>query len=816
MKTIKSLLLITFVIISTTLSANSTVWPKEIKTSAAKITVYQPQPLSFKNNKLECMAAVSIVESGKSDPVFGSFWAEGMMSTNRDTRVVSLESLNINNIKFPGITDANLIKKYASLIENDAARWDLDMALDDLLATLESNQTEQNLSEKLSVDPPSIIFKNKYSVLVTIDGEPIWQKDNATGFDRVVNTPFTIIKQSYSLYLYGGGFWYSASRLDGPWSPMTSVPKSLSAIDKAMKKSEKENDVVNPTVPAQIVISYEPAELIQSNGKAEFAPLEGTGLLYITNSDDAIFMHIDSQKYFVLISGRWYRAGNLSGPWEYTAADALPSDFAQIPADSDMSDVLASVAGTEEAREAVLDAQIPQTAKVDRNSARATVEYDGNPRFEAVDGTQMSYAVNTSSSVIKAEGMYYVVEDGVWFVSSNPNGPWEVATMRPQAVSQIPPSSPVYNVKYVYIYDVTPQYVYMGYTPGYLGTYIYGPVVVYGTGYHYRPWYGSYYYARPYTWGFNMRYNPWTGWSINLGYSFSWFHFDVWGHHHYRPGWCGGWWGPPVYRPPYHVHRPPHHPYPGHGNRPSDHYYGRNPHTKDINRHHTNNIYNHRGDVITQTKPSRPIYGGNSSRPGPSVSNRPGTRPTTPEAVKPGTRPAVRPETRPGTSGQTRPTTRPESRPGNSEQTRPSTRPTTRPAGNSRPVSKEGTTTNRAPRPSVSRESVTVDREGNVYQRNKEGNVQQYNGRNWENVNRNSSNQQNVNRQIEQRQRGNTNASVKYQNTQRGGNVGSSYSKPRATNTPKATAPAARQAFPKRQQPAARQAHSNSSTRRTH
>ena len=110
--------------------------------------------------------------------------------------------------------------------------------------------------------------------------------------------------------------------------------------------------------------------------------------------------------------------------------------------------------------------------------------------------------------------------------------------------------------------------------------------------------------------------------------------------------------------------------------------------------------------------------------------------------------------------------------------------------------------------------AVSVDREGNVYQRNKEGNVQQYNGRNWENVNGNNSNQQNVNRQIEQRQRGNTNASAKYQNTQRGGNVGSSYSKQRTTSAPKATAPAARTASPKKQQPAARQSHSNSSTRR--
>ena len=35
----------------------------------------------------------------------------------------------------------------------------------------------------------------------------------------------------------------------------------------------------------------------------------------------------------------------------------------------------------------------------------------------------------------------------------------------------IPPSSPVYYVTYVRIYGSTPDVVYIGYTPGYLGSY---------------------------------------------------------------------------------------------------------------------------------------------------------------------------------------------------------------------------------------------------------------------------------------------------------------------------------------------------------
>ncbi len=73
-------------------------------------------------------------------------------------------------------------------------------------------------------------------------------------------------------------------------------------------------------------------------------------------------------------------------------------------------------------------------------------------------------------------------------------------------MDDIPPSCPVYNVRYVYIFDATPEVIYMGYLPGYVGCYPYYGTVVYGTGHHYAPWRGrSHYYTRPATWGFHAR-----------------------------------------------------------------------------------------------------------------------------------------------------------------------------------------------------------------------------------------------------------------------------------------------------------------------
>ena len=310
--------------------------------------------------------------------------------------------------------------------------------------------------------------------------------------------------------------------------------------------------------------------------------------------------------------GRWYKSRTLSSnsQWEYTAADKLPADFAKIPEGSPKDNVLARVGGTDAAREAVMDAQIPQTAKVDRRTATTSVTYNGDPQFQSINGTKLQYAVNTSSTVLRYKGEYYVVDNGVWFISENPTGPWAVSTERPDDLDMIPPSSPAYNTKYVNVYDVTPDYVYMGYTPGYLNSYIYGPTVVYGTGFYYDPWFGSYYYPRPWSWGFNFGYNPWYGWSFGFGYSYDWFNTGFgypWGG---RNGGCG-WWGPSIYQPAYFGW--------GGGYRHYGGYYGRNGNVTINRRNYTNinynnNIYRNRGGVISRDN-SR-VASGNNNRGG--------------------------------------------------------------------------------------------------------------------------------------------------------------------------------------------------------
>ena len=89
---------------------------------------------------------------------------------------------------------------------------------------------------------------------------------------------------------------------------------------------------------------------------------------------------------------------------------------------------------------------------------------------------------------VQITGCYYAVDNGVWFTSAKATGPWAVADSIPKdEIAKIPPSSPVYNTTYVNVYESTPEVVYTGYTPGYLWSYPYYGVPVYGTHQYTRP-----------------------------------------------------------------------------------------------------------------------------------------------------------------------------------------------------------------------------------------------------------------------------------------------------------------------------------------
>jgi hypothetical protein len=119
-----------------------------------------------------------------------------------------------------------------------------------------------------------------------------------------------------------------------------------------------------------------------------------------------------------------------------------------------------------------------------------------------------------------------------------------VASSVPEVIYTIPLSSPIHYVTYVRVYGTTPTEVYVGYTPGYLGTVASSDgVVVYGTGYAYSPWIGTAWYGAPYTYGLAAApvYNAAVGWTFGFGMGLAtaaWVD-PYWGGAYYHAGYWG-------------------------------------------------------------------------------------------------------------------------------------------------------------------------------------------------------------------------------------------------------------------------------------
>jgi hypothetical protein len=580
-------------------------WPRQLDADFGEVVIYQPQLESYSGNTLQARAAVSVTRTGESSPVFGAIWFEGRLVTDVDADVASLESVRVTAAKFPDAAD-DQVRSLSRYLEQEIPKWEMVLSKEQLIAGMDELGGEVGGDAGLRHDAPEIIFTTHPAVLVTIDGDPILEDLEGRNVKYVVNTPFYMLRDpsSYRYYLRGAGRWYTTNGdVTGKWEVAGRLPTNIASVAQEIEAEEKNQAAewegeVPPSYgdePPEVIVRTTPAELVQTSGEPEFSPIEGTRLLYMRNTEDDVLMDIASQRYFVLVSGRWYTSNSMTGGrWTHVAPDDLPADFAGIPPDSDMGDVLASVAGTQEARDAVLENWVPQTAEVDRRTASLTVTYDGSPRFERCsDG--VAYAVNTDKSVLLVDGTYYCCDEAIWFVSDRPDGPWEVATWVPDEIQDIPPECPVYNVRYVYIYDHTPDIVYVGYTPGYIGSYVYRGCVVYGTGYWYDPWYGYHYYPRPITWGYCAHWNPYTGWGFCVDIGFYWldFWFD-------RPC-CWGWWGPAgyVYGYRYGHHHGHHHGYHDgfHNDAHAGHYAGYHA------EHHTydRNLYKARPTGIRRT-----------------------------------------------------------------------------------------------------------------------------------------------------------------------------------------------------------------------
>lgn len=528
-------------------------WPREFPLADDQLLqLYQPQVDSWEGDRMAGRAAVAIgAKSGA--PTYGMVRFSARVAIDKPAGIVHFATIAIDGVEVP--TEPGKASLIRSALQSRLPADGMTIPLDQLQASYAVNQELSKLkTQPVDNTPPQIVFAATSTILVPIAGDPVLRpvKDVA-GFRRVINTrPLILLDEAGTYHLEAAGHWYESTSLGGSWILTPQVSDALAAAGKAALQEMPADALLDskgkPITPAPAILaSTKPTELIQTQGQPQMQPVPGTNLLTMSNADHAVFMETSSNSYFVLISGRWFRASDLKGPWAFVASDALPKDFAKISPQDPKANVLVSVAGTPQAKEAAIAATIPQTATVKRD-VTLKVAFDGAPKFEPITGTALFYAVNTPLPVIRLDsGRYYAVHNATWFVAESAAGPWRVADVVPDVIYTIPVSSPLHYVTYVRIYATTPEAVVVGYTPGYMGVMVApGGTVVYGTGYACTGYAGAYWFDCPTTYGVGAGFALGALDGFAFGFATGWpWSAAVW------PYWGPYWhpWGPGPYGP---------------------------------------------------------------------------------------------------------------------------------------------------------------------------------------------------------------------------------------------------------------------------
>lgn len=535
----------------------SAIWPQVVVHGTTTNFIYQPRADFWDGHHVTARDAVAVQSAGQSQPTFGVLTVQAVTLVDKSAKTVALEQIQISGGDFPSDRAKN--GEYLRSIRDAFPKELTGLSLEQLESSFVAPPPPGGqAAQALNNSPPEMIFSTQPAVLVYVDGPPVFRAVPGTSLERAINSRALLLKdKNGELYLHLLDGYLQAPKLDGPWTVAQKAPdgaaeaesQALSAatpVDLLDGRTDPTNSPphLTPQNAPMIYTATRPTELILFRGPPDFVPIPGTGLLYVENTTGNVFKSTADQKWYVLLSGRWYRAASEQGPWDFVRPDRLPTDFAGIPDDSPKENVKASVPGTTQASEALIANSIPQSAKVPQGTKMGKPQIDGAPILTPIAGTPLSYVANSGTPIIRVdEHTWYACENGVWYDATSLEGPWVAASSVPAVIYTIPPASPLHYLTYVQVYGASPQEVYEGYTPGYLGTEVEDGVVVYGTGYYYPPWVGAEWYGWPCTWGFGWGpcWTPWDDWCFDFGFGWG-CGFGTFGWWRCHP--LGPWWGP--------------------------------------------------------------------------------------------------------------------------------------------------------------------------------------------------------------------------------------------------------------------------------
>ncbi len=498
-------------------------YPRRLENEDGFILIHAPQIHAWTDFKhIEGTAAAEAHPADSDEVIYATVTFEADALPDVDRRIVTVSNLEVVAIEFADGRGSE-VRHYEMLqaaLPEATRETPLDLVLSHLADEMLPTDTPG-----LAAEAPEVIVEQGPARLLITDGEPLFVPIRNSGLMFVANTNWTLFQDASRLYwLLDAAGWLTAPELEGPWSWAGVLPDDLHNLSaerfpRAAAAAAAEDAPTDAEVP-HIAVRTAPAELVVLDGPPALETVGSGELSWVTNTDAPLFRA--GADWYLLASGRWFRSDELTGA-RWAPVEMLPDTFAKIPRDHPRSAVLAAVPGTRESRTAALEAMLPRRTRVERGAEPGIdVSWSGEPAFKAIDATDVERGINTPYDVLRVGARYYLCFEGIWYESDAATGPWRATARIPEAIYEIPASSPIHHTTYAQVEDANDTTITYTTTAGYQSVYIYHGVPVWGTGYYYAPWvyYDPYhpwypgfpiFYPYPYSYGSASWYNPRTG-----------------------------------------------------------------------------------------------------------------------------------------------------------------------------------------------------------------------------------------------------------------------------------------------------------------
>ena len=199
---------------------------------------------------------------------------------------------------------------------------------------------------------PMVYYSATPAEIVVFGGRPQWTPIPGTQLSYAPNTDSTVFKYTPTgafYYLTSGRWFTTTTPLVGGWTFATyTLPSDFAQIPPRSPAGkvlasvpgtpEAEDAVLIAQVPTTVTVNtaQAPAEVkVSYVGAPQFQPIEGTTLLYATNTPNKVIQV--GNEYYLCYQGVWFVSFSAQGPWQ--TAQTVPQVIYTIPPSSPVYNV---------------------------------------------------------------------------------------------------------------------------------------------------------------------------------------------------------------------------------------------------------------------------------------------------------------------------------------------------------------------------------------------------------------------------------------------------------------------------------------------